>query len=666
MKPYPRSPFAISPSIFLMILPLLCVAKAEARGYRWASSGPDGGPVLSIAFGSVGSHAMYCVAGQEVFRSTDRGDSWTGTGARNVLAVAADPSGGPVLYAVGGDTYRSGDSGATWVRKTTPPDNYFGLALAVDSGDPNTVYAGFFPAVLRSTDGGGSWQETGLMGVAPQAIVVDPHRPGVVFVASPAPGGCPGSCSYDVFGIWKSTDRGATWSQPTGLPPDLLYAYALAIDPMNSDTIYAGCMNQNDGMTIFKSTDGGDHWAEADTGMNSVPGSYVSAIAVDPDHPSTIYASSDQGFWRSTDGAGTWTLMSADVRYVNSIAVDPEDTSRLFASDYQSGLRRSLDGGRTWQAVNNGRPFASIHCLGADPSDDRTIFAGTDSNGIFRSTDDGASWSALPGELPFDSVTSVSVDPFDPSRIYTSLLSHGVYRSTDAGASWSNVLPQLFDSSFEVTAATGIPGLAYATTDRGLYASHDGGTSWSVLQPDFWKVILPEPRRPGWLYGLGMGPEGNFDVLLRSTDGGGTWSEIGPFQEGTNIRASLEAVSLDPADPDVLFCGAGNGGFFVTRDGGETWRHNPFVGATSIDVLPGPQERIFAGYVGGGVMESTDGGDTWISINNGLRDLNVTSVLAAGGVIHAGTSTNGVFEYLPDPDHLSPITPPPPGRVGGR
>jgi len=537
----------------------------------------------------------------------------------------------------------------------------------VDSGDPNTVYAGFFPTVLRSTDGGGSWQETGLTGVAPQAAVADPSRPGVVYVASPAPGACPGSCGYDVFGIWKSTDSGATWSQPAGLPPDLQYAYALAIDPMNSDTIYAGCVNQNDGMTIFKSTDGGAHWAEADTGMNNVPGSSVSAIAVDPDHPSTVYASSDQGFWKSTDGAATWSLMAPGASFANSIAVDPENTSRVFTSDYSSGLRRSLDGGQTWQAVNNGRPFASIHCLGADPSDDRTVYAGTDADGLFRSTNNGASWSPLTGDLSFDSVTSVSVDPFDPSRIYTTLLSHGVYRSTDAGASWSNVLPQLFDSSFEVTAATGIAGLAYATTDRGLYASHDGGASWSLLQPDFWKVILPEPRRPGWLYGLGMGPEGNFDVLLRSTDGGGTWSEIGPFYPGTNSRASVEAISLDPADPNVLFCGVGGAGIFVTRNGGETWSQNPFVDASSIDVLPGLQERIFAANsYGGGVMESTDGGATWRSINEGLRGLPVTSLLAAGGVIHAGTGSNGVFEYLPDPDHLAPITAPPPGRVGGR
>ena len=666
MKPCPRGPFAISRSIFLMILPLLCVAGAEARGYRWASSGPDGGGVSSIAFGSIGSNAMYCVAGPGVFRSTDRGDSWTPTEAQGVVALAADPSGGPELFAIGGRAYRSDDSGATWIRKTTPPGNYYGLALAVDSGDPNTVYAGFFPTVLRSTDGGGSWQETGLTGVAPQAIVVDPHRPGVVYVASPAPGACPGSCGYDVFGIWKSTDSGATWSQPAGLPPDLQYAYALAIDPMNSDTIYAGCVNQNDGMTIFKSTDGGAHWAEADTGMNNVPGSSVSAIAVDPGHPSTVYASSDQGFWKSTDGAATWSLMAPGASFANSIAVDPENTSRVFTSDYSSGLRRSLDGGQTWQAVNNGRPFASIHCLGADPSDDRTVFAGTDSNGIFRSTDGGASWSALPGELPFDSVTSVSVDPFDRSRIFATLQSHGVYLSTDAGASWRIVYPQTTGSPYadSVTAASGVQGLVYATTRDGLLASHDGGASWSLIRPDMW-AILPDPRRPGWLYGQGMYPGESFDVLLRSTDGGQGWSEIGPFDPRTNIRAQLWTIALDPADPDVLFCGGGNGGLFVTRNGGETWSHNPFVAASSIAVLPGEHERVFASFYSD-VMESTDGGGTWISIDDCCAACSVTSLLAAGGLIHAGTSTNGVFEYLPDPDHLSPITAPSPGRIGGR
>jgi photosystem II stability/assembly factor-like uncharacterized protein len=649
-----------------MILSLLNAAGAEARGNRWTSTGPDGGAAGSIAFGSVGSHAMYCIAGGEIFRSTDRGDSWTGTGVRNVFALAGSPGGGPVLFAIGDNIYRSDDSGVSWISTTPRPGNCFDGALAIDSEDANTVFAGFCPTLLRSTDGGGTWQETGLTSVFPVAAVADPKRPGVVYVTSPAQPVCPITCGYDVIGVWKSTDHGVSWAQPTGLPDDLFFAYALAIDPTNSDTIYAGCYGYVDGTTVFKSIDGGAHWAEADAGMNHLAGvSIVYAIAIDWNNSSTVYASSDHGVWKSTDGAGTWTLMDPRPRYANSIAVDPEDTSRIFVSD-DHGLRRSLDGGRTWQDVNNGRPFVGIQCLSGDPTDARTVYAGTFDDGLYRTTDAGRSWLPVAGDLSFDSIKSISVDPFDRLRIYAALPSKGIYLSTDSGASWNNVQPPpgISCCTYEVTAVTGTSGLVYSTSTDGLSVSDDGGALWSRVTPNVFSVV-PEQRRPGWLYGLGTGRDGLF-VLLKSTNSGGDWSEIGPRQPGTNHRASLEAISLDPADPDVLYCGGGNLGFFVTRDGGQTWGNSPTVHATSITVLPGPQEKIFAGCPGYGVMESTDGGTTWSSINDGLRDLWVTSVLAAGGVVHAGTRSAGVSEALADPGHLAPITAPPPGRVGRR
>ena len=126
------------------------------------------------------------------------------------------------------------------------------------------------------------WTTQGPQGGLIRALAIDPGTPGTLYAAT------------NGTGLFKSTDAGITWRPANaGLPDGGVYdpdlgafngVAALAIDPRTPSTLYAG----TDSVGVFKSTDAGDTWISADTGL---PDGYsVAALAIDPHTPSTLYA----------------------------------------------------------------------------------------------------------------------------------------------------------------------------------------------------------------------------------------------------------------------------------------------------------------------------------------------------------------------------------------
>ena len=127
---------------------------------------------------------------------------------------------------------------------------------------------------------------------------------------------------------------------------------SVAIDPVTPATVYTARLNQK---AVFKSTDGGAHWTASDEGITAV---FVTALAVDPRTPTTVYA--------GTSGFDVW------------------------------GVFKSVDGGIHWNPSNAGFPpvldniSSAITTLVVDPQSPATLYAGT-TVGVFKSTDAGAS-----------------------------------------------------------------------------------------------------------------------------------------------------------------------------------------------------------------------------------------------------------------------------------
>lgn len=397
------------------------------------------------------------------FRSTDNGETWAELAGAGDYPLAAGRGG--LVFA---GNRKSTDGGTTWAAVGIPGTPLSSLAL--DPAAPGRVYAGSADqGVAKSTDGGTTWQSTnrGLWATWVTGLAVDTRAPGLLFAgvvgerlwARPLANGAfriqsqaaatPFPTSfyaldpdpraprvlYAAFqgSLLKSVDSGKTFDALT-LPPGNLscFQYAdLAVDPTDPSTLYAGGYPVADrcdgGCNTFKSTDGGATFSC----MRRLD--RLSRVYVHPARPSTVYALSEDGVFRSPSEGATWQTLTTTS--LLSLAFDPRNPEVLYGGG--NGIRQSTDGGTTWKAWSRGFSLPVSELI-LDPRSPGTMYAGVDRTfaapqqeraGVYRSRDYGRTWSKVPG-LPgalFDGLVS-----FDPIRrvLYAGTLGQGVYAAT--------------------------------------------------------------------------------------------------------------------------------------------------------------------------------------------------------------------------------------------
>jgi len=323
-----------------------------------------------------------------------------GYSSREVIRVLIDQGDSNVLYAATRlgpqapehGVFKSTDQGQSWftINDGLPllSDGLPQLdvrSLAMDPQDSNTLYVGLTDdSIFKSIDGGGWWSGTGRPGVYTiHDIAIDPLDSNTVFAAGDG-----------VFSYSKSTDGGATWLSSGGIG----HVLSWAIDPSDSQTIYAGVFSGVVGGTVFKSVDGGGQWTRANQGL---PDSPLYVVVIDPQNPNVIYAGNAQyGLYKSTDGAAQWNVsLSGRLMDAHCLAIDPVDSSTMYACTYEAAtnpnrIYKTTDGGDTWYEADSGivtQTWTWFFSLAIDPHDSTTVYAGT-SRGIFKSLDAGESW----------------------------------------------------------------------------------------------------------------------------------------------------------------------------------------------------------------------------------------------------------------------------------
>src|SRR5262249_2976941 len=126
-------------------------------------------------------------------------------------------------------------------------------------------------------------------------------------------------------------------------------------------------------------------------------GGSVNVLAVDPVTPTTVYAGTTSGLFRSADGGASWTTVNPGLTYFtqSSLAVDPVTPTTLYAANH-GGVFRSADGGANWTRVGAGEPHLNdATLLAVNPMIHTTVYAGTSRSGLYRSTDAGGNWTRI-------------------------------------------------------------------------------------------------------------------------------------------------------------------------------------------------------------------------------------------------------------------------------
>jgi Calx-beta domain/Carboxypeptidase regulatory-like domain/Beta-propeller repeat len=317
---------------------------------------------------------------------------------------------------------------------------------------------------------------------------------------------------------------------------------------------------------MYKSIDGAASWTNDNYGFSgatfsSFGGSSITALAINPAEPSTIYAGSSFGVFKSTNGGRTWSPMNNGLtsRNVTALVINPSAPSTLYVAVNNfgngSGVYKSTDGGSTWNLRNNGLNQTDLLSLAIDPVTPNTLYVGVSfccvvGTHIYKTTDGADSWAPIANAPPLVP-SSIVIDPLNHSTIYVgdAASTTTVYKSPDAGTTWQNlVLPGSSSPVRSVAVSSLTAGLVYASNDQFLFRSVDGGTNWSQISSLTGKIVL-DPVSASTVYLLTSPFAFNPQGLLKSTDNGQTWT---PMNKGLDTLQAL-ALAIDPQKPSTLY-----------------------------------------------------------------------------------------------------------------
>ncbi len=215
-------------------------------------------------------------------------------------------------------------------------------------------------------------------------------------------------------------------------------------------------------------------------------------LAVDPAAPNTLYAGTEYGVHKSSDGGASWQSASEGLHdycpegcvlcpVVTALVIDPTAPNVLYAGVAELGVFKSTDGGTTWQPANSGIGNPGVSSLAIDSNTPSTLYAGTHGGGVYKSTDSGETWQPANEGLPVgvhNSALALVIDPLKPGTVYAAT-NKGVYKSTEGGASWQPVNDGLdeYYAVRELVIDPAAPEAVYAATGTRVYKSIDGGAS---------------------------------------------------------------------------------------------------------------------------------------------------------------------------------------------
>src|SRR6266496_3382018 len=486
-----------------------------------------------------------------------------------VAGVASQPM---VFYfgGTGGGVWKTTDGGINWEPITD--SSVFGTgsvgAIGLSDSDPNTIYVGMGESPIRgnvshgdgvykSTDSGKTWKRVGLEDTRQiSRIRVHPKNADVVYVAALGHTWGPN----EQRGVFRSKDGGKTWEKVL-YRNDKTGAIDLILDPTNPNVIYAGFWevyrkpwtleSGGPGSGIFKSTDGGDTWAEI-TRNAGLPRTTVGiiGITISPVNPERLWAiveAEDGGVFRSDNAGRTWIKVNEERRlrqrawYYTRIYADPRNADTVYVLN--TGFYKSNDGGKTFTGISV--PHGDNHDLWIAPDDPNRMIESND-GGANVSFNGGRSWTEQ------DQATAqfyrVTLDNDFPYNIYGAQQDNSTLRiasrTTDFGIREGDWYDVGGGESGWIAPSPKDSEIVFAGSYGGLISRYDHHTGQL-------RDVSPYPNNPmGWGAGdLKYRFQWNFPIVFSPHDA----STKGTLYAGANVlfKSTNEGQNWEVISPDL-------------------------------------------------------------------------------------------------------------------
>jgi photosystem II stability/assembly factor-like uncharacterized protein len=647
---------------------------------------------------------------------------WRSIGPANMGGRIADVEGVPgdpnVVYvaSASGGLWKTTNGGVTWKPIFERQGTISIGDIALAPGNPDVVWVGtgesnvrnsvsFGDGVYKSTDGGKTWQHTGLKDSEHiSAIVINPQNPDIVYVGALGHAFGPN----EERGVFMTTDGGKTWTKTLYI--DNQHGVAdLEIDPTNPNILYAGMWSferkpwthrsGSEKGGVYKSIDGGRTWNKLTNGLPKLMGRI--GIRVAPSNPNVVYViveSKEGTLYRSDDRGETFKLVTKNTDivsrgfYYTRVRIDPTNENHIFA--VASTLFTSIDGGKTFRSIT-GRTHIDYHALWLDSKNPKRMWHGQD-GGIAVTYDGGETWEAV-YNIPLGQFYQIHADNRTPFYyVMGGLQDNGSWTGPSATREPAGILN---DDWRMVSFGDGFY-VVNNPDDPELYLSESQGAN--IVWTDF-HTREQQPVNP-WGHSSGGGPAAGQkyrfnwnspivlsahdkttvflagNVVFKSPDFGKTWEQISPdlttsdpeklkdaggpiaFENSTaEYHSTIISIAESPVQRDQIWVGTDDGNLQVTRDGGKNWNNiiaNVAGVAKNSPVSHVEPSRINAdtAYIAFDrhmfddfrpyIFKTTDGGKSWTNISGNLPSKAYVQVVREDpkntNLLYAGTEL-GLF-----------------------
>ena len=605
----------------------------------------------------------------------------------------------------GKEAYRTTSTTPNWVFQG--PDScdggYSGLGrinfIACHPNNPNVIFAGSAGGgAWKSADGGNSW--TSLYNNIPtlgvSAIAVNPLNANTIYIATGDADG------YDNFsmGVIKSTDGGATWNN-TGLlwtPTSYMWARSLIMNPRDTNTLI---LATNNGIRITHN--GGTTWTNVHAGD-------YKQVLYHPTDTSIVYAtdyeSTSSQILRSTNGGLSWTTVTSfnTAQRIN-LAVSPASPNKVMAlaSDNANsglmGIYSSNNSGLSFVPVYindtstcdqnllgydlglpttacNGQGWYDL-CIAMDPANANNVIIGGVNN--YYSQDGGFTWQIV--TTWYSGVTGIETVHADKHHLVYNPLDGTLYEGCDGGiyktadplaGSWNNITNGMAITEFYRGAvANGVPWTIGGAQDNGTkmmnngtYSDLTGGdgmqcridydnptTTWYTASQNgsinrttdgganYFDIssAIPTTETGIWITPYILHPQISSMMLVgiekvySSSDMGSTWVPISPQFSTTD---KVNHIAMSPSSDNYIYATVEDNTLHFSPDYGVTWSVIPtalFTNSISrIAVEPKNKNVVwatFSGYGGARVASYNRVTSSWTMRSGSLPDIPVNCIV---------------------------------------